>query len=323
MTASTKPKTPSMTIPVRKGVSHADIELFCKKATRLNLSQLVDRVAVQEQLTAQGASRRKEYTVQMTLFPADEYREEHSIRPAAILGAIATAFAEALTKEITLEIKKLGEEVKQQMKQVGKGRVARADADGAGAEDGEEGEGPTRRQEEEGSDHGDGDAEDDKRARQSRQQATYESDEDEDVEEVDENRMIEDAYADGTASDDESAPGATAVNEGAISEDRVSAAQRAFEERCSFLTEFAFAEDQCTFKLEVGGRTSDAPAEADRMCLDGRRRPEAAARRYHRARVREDRGPGDSGNQGLLRRQGRGQGGQRGTASHVGIIARH
>jgi hypothetical protein len=195
-----------------------------------------------------------------------------------------------------LEIKKLGEEVMQQMKLVGKGRVARADADGAGAENGEEGEGPTRRQEEEASDHGDGDAEDDKRARQSRQQATYESDEDEDVDEVDKNRMIEDAYADGTASDDESAPGATALNEGAISEDRVSAAQRAFEEQRSFLTEFAFAEDQCTFKLEVSGRKSDAAAEANRVCLDGRRRPEAAARRDRRVCMREDRGPRDYGN---------------------------
>jgi hypothetical protein len=253
MTASTKPKTPSMTIPIRKDIPRSQIELFCKKASRVALSQLVDSVSVQERLVAS----QREYTVEMTFFPEDEYHTEHDLTPSEILSALATTFAVTLAKEVKTEEKKLDADVKGQIKQVGKGRAAPVNevATGGGDNDDvDEDEGISRRREEERSDLGDGDAEDEKRARQSKQQATYESDDEAAGGEYDENQAIEDAYADGNdgaESDDEDAKGTSRASKQPSFEDNIGAARASFESIFTRASEFDFKEDRCTFKLAV------------------------------------------------------------------------
>jgi hypothetical protein len=257
MTASTKPKTPSMVLPVRPGISRVDVDLFCKRAGRLTLSQLVDTVIVKERLIVQGQSRSKEYTIEITFFPPDEYRKEYDITSTEILAAFSQVFPLMLKKEITTELKKLDASLKGQMADVGKGRSERNDA--AAAEDGdedEEGEAPSRRREEELSEIGDGDAEDEKRARQSKQQSSYESDNGgEDDEDLDQDAAIEAAFAD-VAADDEDAMSVDDSPESKKSKKKALKAQVedveiTFRDIFNPTKSFAFTEEGVTIELEV------------------------------------------------------------------------
>lgn len=84
-----------------------------------------------------------------------------------------------LKKEMTAEMKKLDDDLKSQIAQLGKGKKERGDrGEPADTGDGdEEGASSTkRRNDDEESEIGDGDADDQKRARQKKEQATYEDD---------------------------------------------------------------------------------------------------------------------------------------------------
>jgi hypothetical protein len=260
MTASTKPKTPSMSIPVRAGIPRPSIEAFCKKASRLTLSQIVDKVEVKERLVVNGLSRSKEYTVQLDFFPEAEYRAEHDATPLEILSAFSAAFPLLFKKEVLAEMKKLDADLKTQMNEVGKGRAESTDgarAAGGGDDDAGEDEGRARRRDEERSELGDGDAEDEKRARQSRQQATYESDDDGELadedEELDEGAALEAAYADTAPADDAMDEDGVAKpkKKGVTLKARAEAVGQSMMEIFTPVTSFAFTGDGCTISLEV------------------------------------------------------------------------
>ncbi|KAJ7590794.1 hypothetical protein C8J56DRAFT_858082 [Mycena floridula] len=185
MTASRKPKTPSMTMKVREGTLPEDIELFCKRASRLTLSQVVSEVAIVEQLIVQGDARRTNFTVRMTFFPQEEYESEYAADPWQILSCFATRFPLILKKEIASEMKKLDVDLKTQMAELGKGKRkdskdAAPDADG---DDEVDADPKQKRGGDEESEAGDGDADDEKRSRQRKEQASYSDDEDEEDEE--------------------------------------------------------------------------------------------------------------------------------------------
>ncbi|KAH7916295.1 hypothetical protein BJ138DRAFT_1219726 [Hygrophoropsis aurantiaca] len=195
MTASQKPKTPSMTIDILSGVSQLDIDSFCKMASRLSLSQVVDTVTVKERLTAQGEARRTEFVIDMAFFPAEEYKEEYGAVPLDILAAFGTKFPLILKKEIQNEMKKLDADLKAQINQLGKGKVTR---EGANRDDDEqeddEGVAAQNNGDDDKSERGDGDADDAKRARQQKEQTSYESDEESESGEYDD-AAIEAAFA--------------------------------------------------------------------------------------------------------------------------------
>lgn len=141
MTASQKPKTPSMTMKVQPGVSPEDIELFCKRASRITVAQVVETVSVQEQLKAEGDARRTQFTVNIKFFPADECRAEYDVEPSEVLAAFATRFPLLLKKEMQIEMKKLDADLKSQIAELGKGKKVSTrggdqEADGEGGEEG-------------------------------------------------------------------------------------------------------------------------------------------------------------------------------------------
>lgn len=187
MTASTKPKTPSMRITVRPGCNAEEITTFCKKASRLTLSQVVESVIVVEKLVAEQGLRNKIFTIRINFFPEEEYRTEYDITPAEIKRSFGVKFSQAMKKEIQVELKKLDADLKNQISALGKGKAEREprgdggvaaeevddDERGAPADDG-------------GSEVGDGDADTAKRARQQAEQVSYESDEESDEELEDE-----------------------------------------------------------------------------------------------------------------------------------------
>ncbi|KAL4241893.1 DNA-directed RNA polymerase subunit [Abortiporus biennis] len=262
MTASRKPKTPSMTMAVRSGTPVADIDAFCKKASRLTLSQIVDHVIVKEQLAANGESRSKKFTIELAFFPVEDYQAEYDVEPSEILSTFGTKFPLILKKEIQSELKKLDQDMKSQMADIGKGKAVRTKDDPQASrdeEDEEGGDGGKGKDDDEGSEVGDGDATSMKRKRQAKEQTSYDDDEEsEDEEPADyDDAAIEAAYA----SADEDEDGMEDSTQTQVKKDAKLAAQVTevgdlFMNNLPHTTSFSFRESGCTIGLEFG---SDMP----------------------------------------------------------------
>ncbi|RDB19957.1 DNA-directed RNA polymerase I subunit rpa1 [Hypsizygus marmoreus] len=248
MTASQKPKTPSMTMKVRAGTSSEDIDLFCKRASRAKLSQIVDNVTVKERMVSEGQARRTRFTVDIQFFPKEEYEAEYDVEPAEILAAFATRFPLTLKKEIQAEMKRLDADLRSQIAELGKGKKV---ASGGGEdEEDDEAEAPRRRKDaDEESEVGDGDADDEKRARQKKEQATYESDES-DVEDAEEfgDEAIEAEFASDIDSEDEEKR--IKQKDNASFKSQVKKIGDIFMSHVQHATSFGFTESGCQFQLE-------------------------------------------------------------------------
>lgn len=261
MTASTKPKTPSMSMTVRSDVPEEDIDGFCKKATRLALSHIVDKVVVKERLILNGGSRSKEFTIDLVFYPRLEYEKEYDVTPTEILAAFGTRFPLILKRELKLEMKKLDADLKNQAASLGKGQVVRGRPGGSATDnpqEGDEGEDREARSGRNGDDDaaseiGDGDATAAKRQRQAKEQATYDDDEGEDAEE--EEDYLNDAANDAafaSPSDDESdADDVEMAQLEEISNEEISRIQDLFIDNLPEASSFSFRDSGCSFGLEV------------------------------------------------------------------------
>ncbi|TBU46604.1 beta and beta-prime subunits of DNA dependent RNA-polymerase [Dichomitus squalens] len=252
MTASQKPKTPSMTMRVRPGTTPSDITSFCKKASRLALSHVVDRVSVTEQLILKGESRSKEFRIDLDFYPRSEYEQEYNVTPLEILASFGHKFPQIFRKELQVELKKLDADLKSQRAELGKGRAVREHPGAAAAEEeqGEEPNGRGRDEDDGASEIGDGDAVTSKMKRQRKEQATYEDDD----EEADEGGELDDmdieaAYASSPEDDavdsdvDEDAP-SMAAEHGRI--------ESSFMDNLPSATSFSFRDSGCTIGLQFG-----------------------------------------------------------------------
>lgn len=256
MTASRKPKTPSMVATVRSGIALKDIDTFCKRAGRLTMSQVVDKVVVKETLAATGSSRTKDFSIELVFYPRPDYQTEYDVEPSEILSAFGTKFPLVLKKEIQNELKKLDQDMKTQMAEIGKGKTVREPAGAgeaeAGADDFEEGRtGRGGKDDDETSEIGDGDATAAKRQRQAKEQATYDEDEDDDEDEpMDQydDDAIEAAYAGSADSDTDSA--SEDVDAEDLS-DQIDAVEQNFMQNFSYTKSFAFRDSDCTIELQV------------------------------------------------------------------------
>jgi DNA-directed RNA polymerase I subunit RPA1 len=247
MTASQKPKTPSMTMIIRPGVPEEDVDLFCKRASRVKLSQVVDAVTVKEQLKVEGQARLTLLTVDIRFFLQEEYQAEYDVEPLEILAAFATKFPLTLKRELLKEMKKLDADLRSQMTELGKGKKSRESAENEEEGEDEEAVSTKRKKDDgEGSEVGDGDADGEKRTRQRKEQATYESDEDDmaDPEEYGD----EDLEAE-FATPGEDQPAAKPAQGSFKSE--VKKVANVFTQNLHQATSFDFTESGCTFQLEV------------------------------------------------------------------------
>ncbi|PPR04051.1 hypothetical protein CVT24_010626 [Panaeolus cyanescens] len=250
MTASQKPKTPSMTMKVKKDVSPEDVSIFCKRASRITLSQVVDRVVVQEELKVEGDARRTHFTVDIHFYPAEEYREEYDVEPSEILTSFAVKFPLTLKREIVADMKKLDADLKSQMAELGQGKKPR----GREADAGEEEEGDAlrkKRGDDDGSENGDGDADEVKHARQKKQQSTYESDDDDDDNEeaqAYDDEAIEAEYA--SEEDEDANLDLKTKKKGSSFQSLKLSVAGSFEKHLTHAISFEFDESKCTFKLE-------------------------------------------------------------------------
>lgn len=263
MTASKQPKTPSMTITVAKGISDDQADAFARRASRVTLSQVVDRVAVDEQLTVNNQARRKQFTIDIAFHSEQEYRTEFDMSPTELVKAFGTRFPLTLKREIQLEMRKMATHLRNQIAELGKGKTIPQGEEGASgaAGDAEEdvdarvGE-PTPRMDDEESEAGDGDAGREKRQRQKQQQVSYESDEDEDaggdIEPLETDLETASALeAEETANANEELekkPGKKTGFKGVVNR-----MEQAFLENFPNATAFNFSASRCIIELEVSG----------------------------------------------------------------------
>jgi hypothetical protein len=261
MTASKQPKTPSMTVPIRAGANNHDVEVFCKRANRLALSQVVDAIIVTEKLVQHGGARRKEYAIHLAFFPQEEYEDEYDVSPPEILAAFGTRFAPIFKKEMLTELKRLDADLKGQMAELGKGKATR-NAAGASAEatendESDEGARGGRRDEDDRSEIGDGDAENAKRQRQEKEQASYESDEGSDSEDDPYGaKAIAEAFPDSEEEiPNENIQGSrSTVGPETVFADHLSVTQEQFMRNLPSTKSLKFDDGGCTIELEVRKR---------------------------------------------------------------------
>ncbi|KAF7355507.1 DNA-directed RNA polymerase subunit [Mycena sanguinolenta] len=141
MTASQKPKTPSMSMTVRPGIPSEDIDIFCKRASRVTLAQVVENITVRERLTVEGEARRTQFTIDLAFYPKKEYLSEYDVDPIEILLSFATKFPLNLKKEMQAEMKKLDADLKSQIRELGQGKKTKPSAGETEADD-DDGEEP-------------------------------------------------------------------------------------------------------------------------------------------------------------------------------------
>jgi hypothetical protein len=266
MTASRQPKTPSMTITAAKGISEDQIDAFARRASRLTLSQVIERVTVEERLTVNNQARRKQFTIDIVFYPEREYRAEFDVSPMELVNAFRNRFPLTLKREIQLEIKRFAAELKRQAAEIGKGSTIPQGEGGASSAvghaeedvDADAGEPAPRRDDDDESEAGDGDASMEKHQRQKQQQTSYESEDDDDDDTEDE---IEppDAEMETTSALDAEVP----VNEELKKHRKktklkevVSQVEQAFLENFPIATSFDFSSSRCNIVLEVSGTRS-------------------------------------------------------------------
>ena len=243
MTASTKPKTPSMRITVRPGRSPQEIERFCKAASRLTLSQVVESVVVTEKFVAEQGERNKVFTIKVNFFPEEEYRTEYGTTPDEIKQSFGVKFAQVMKKEIQTERKKLDADLKNQISALGKGRAEREPRSGgtAAVEVADDDE-PAAPADDGASEVGDGDADTTKRMRQQAEQTSYESDEESD--EGLDGEVIEAGYSDPEQN-------AMERDEERVKEKAQKSVEQLFYINLPAASSFKFTAKQCTIRLTV------------------------------------------------------------------------
>lgn len=216
MTASANIKTPTMKLEIRPEVTDEQLEHFCKEASRVTLSQVVEEVTVDERLSSKteesGNSRDKLYTVNLSLYPRAEYEEEFRTSLDQILRSFGGSFIPIFDKEISKALKTANKGAK--LSEIGRAQKG-GGTDGKSrtetGDDLENGDGQGALEDEmalpsnaEVDEH-DGDADDARRAKQGKQATSYEDDSEDEEDNDDlgvpkDDAALEAAFAD---SDDE------------------------------------------------------------------------------------------------------------------------
>lgn len=240
MTASTKPKTPSMELIVRRDTSEDHVNSFCKRASRLTLSQIVNNVMVREQL---ASTRRRRFAVTISFYPSAEYKQEYEVSSAEVLQAFGSSFPLLLKKAIVLELKKLQADLKSHIAGLGHGKAERKGSDNIN----EDADVPDKVADDV-SEVGDGDAGDEKRARQAKELATYESDDEEPGDNIGE---FDDAGLEAEFSDEANDGDGERTTETNSKKSPLGEVKEQFHRILTMATTFNFSEEEVKFDLEV------------------------------------------------------------------------
>ncbi|KAG8743030.1 hypothetical protein FRC10_000481 [Ceratobasidium sp. 414] len=264
MTASTKPKTPTMTLPLLTSTptppTPEQITMFTKHASRLTLAAVTSDITVRESLS----NARRTYAIQITFYPAVECAAAYGVTRGAVGRTVGTRFGAVLKKEIITAIKKSVGEMKDQVGGVGKGRAVRDALDGVG--DGDDDGIPEAPVRDDVSEVGDGDADAAKRKAQTEENATYSDDDDESDDGSEDELGVDEIEAAIDADDDElaldagvkpsgKAKKAKSKAKGADEWDLPIGLAQEFADTTKFCSDLEFARDKCMFNLEFPSAT--------------------------------------------------------------------
>ncbi len=109
MTASANISTPMMTLKPIPEIPTDDGVRFAKSISKLSLADLIQGLSVQERSDAKNGTTR-DYRIEIELWPAAEYIEEHAIQIADVDKTLKTRFIKTLEKFIAAEMKKKAKE---------------------------------------------------------------------------------------------------------------------------------------------------------------------------------------------------------------------
>ncbi|KAF9919290.1 hypothetical protein BX616_009322 [Lobosporangium transversale] len=186
MTASTKLKTPTMSLNIREGVTDSQLQSFCQDTSRLTLAQLIDSVQVTERLISKSAAtnqrRHKVFAIRLNLFRESEYKAEYGVTSNDVESVIEHQFVKKLETAILRDIRRVYRKTKG-VSEDEIGKPSKVKETVAGDEDHDD-EAEVSRHDAGGdeSDDGDGDATSAKLMKRSKQQASYEGPDSEDEE---------------------------------------------------------------------------------------------------------------------------------------------
>ncbi|KAG0242760.1 hypothetical protein BGX31_011589 [Mortierella sp. GBA43] len=215
MTASTKLKTPTMTLNIKPGVSESQLQSFCKNASRLTLAQMIDYVQVTERLTAKSSAtnhkRLKVYSIRLNLFREEEYKEEYGVSAKDVEDVIEQQFVKKLETAILRDVRRVFRKTKGTSEdEIGK--PSKSKVTFAAGEDSEheveaaqQDAGDEESDAGEESDTGDGDATSAKISKRGKQHASYDepdSDDEVAIKAVDKELGDEDSEVDSDSSGD-------------------------------------------------------------------------------------------------------------------------
>ncbi|KAJ2723213.1 hypothetical protein GGI07_002782 [Coemansia sp. Benny D115] len=148
MVASDKISAPIMDIPMLPGVTKEHAEVIAGALTKLTLGDLMDYVEVRERLTAKSATidgrRYRQFTVQLHLFPSNEYEEEYDVSQEDIEFAIERQYCrrlmDLLTKNLKLRAAKINENPAEESLEDILAETVKSSKGSAGAKGGEDAE---------------------------------------------------------------------------------------------------------------------------------------------------------------------------------------
>lgn len=119
MTASTKIKTPLMTLPLLPHVTEAQKTEICSHLSRLVLSQITKSVEVRERIVkSEGGGRTKVNVVRIQFWTEEEYLDEFGVTKGHLEAVLEKRFVTQLYKAIDKELKKLGVKITKGDKEV-------------------------------------------------------------------------------------------------------------------------------------------------------------------------------------------------------------
>lgn len=107
MTASANIKTPQMVLPISSAATDEQADVFCKAVTRIVLSQLVDKVLVQEKTGFNGAGQyMRSYSVRVDLYTREEYESEYDVSQREVEQVLSNKFLSMLEESVSKEVRR-------------------------------------------------------------------------------------------------------------------------------------------------------------------------------------------------------------------------
>jgi DNA-directed RNA polymerase I subunit RPA1 len=179
MTASVKPKTPTMKLPITSSAAGSSQRLssFQKRTSRTTLSQALDKISVQESISSiregDDIMRQRVYELCFKLYSIEDIRKEFEIELDDIWNSFAKSFTPLFESEVAKEIKRGMKEAGRQAINLGKGKRKQKEGQEENENDendaGTSRKGKKRRSDDEGSDDED-DMEDAKKEKRMKEQ---------------------------------------------------------------------------------------------------------------------------------------------------------